>query len=217
MKATAPRGAAVVVLILAVVTACGGTTGGTTQSASTPNAATTTTAPQQQSLTVILPDADQWLPILGHQAELNPVAVRDAGALSRQDQLGDWSHRECLGVVLPALESASTTAIGDVHAAPSAVTTTVTSPGIRPPVRQRALAQAGRCVITSEYRSTSPEAGRRPRTTPQPVSSRSCRTGRPPRAADRPAPAGSADGAARALPESGAHRLLVRLAQTGHR
>jgi len=210
----ARRTLAAVSLVLHSLTACDRSVGGTALPGAEPPSSTTAAAPStstptrpapNQQLTAILPDADQWLWILGRQPELTPVPVQGVDALGRQDLLGDWSNPQCLGVVHPALESVFTAApvdavlngypvfetsvavsayqdeatagtlfapmadrwrqctektvtdssmtppvdfvIGDVSSAPTVASTTLTIPGNYRQVFQRAVAQAGRCLL----------------------------------------------------------------------
>jgi hypothetical protein len=68
---------------------------------------TKTRAPVDDSLAAILPDSAQWSAALGYRVRdegwTNHVAGPDR--LLMQDGLGQWSGRECIGVVLPALKS----------------------------------------------------------------------------------------------------------------
>ena len=205
-----------VAIAAAVVAGCGHVVGGAARPASgapsgssTTSATTSTTsgAPPAAApaLTSILPDADQWFTILGRQPELSALTVQGSEALGRQDAIGDWSRRDCLGVVDLGLESVFTAApvtavingypvfqtqvaviayadpatsgslfasmahrwrqcattsvvdssitppftsnVGEVDATPTVVSTTITMPGNYQQVFQRALGQAGRCLV----------------------------------------------------------------------
>ena len=217
-RAAVLRTVAAVAIAAAVVAGCGHVVGGAARPASgdlggnSPNPATTsstsgaaTPPAATPALTSILPDADQWFTILGRQPELSALTVQGSEALGRQDAIGDWSHRDCLGVVDLGLESVFTAApvtavingypvfqtqvaviayadpatsgslfasmadrwsqcatasvvdssstppftanIGEVDATPTVVSTTVTMPGSYQQVFQRALGQAGRCLV----------------------------------------------------------------------
>lgn len=217
-RAAALHTVAAVAVAAAVVAGCGHVVGGAARPASgalggssTTSAATSSTSGAASppaatpALTSILPDADQWFTILGRQPELSALTVQGSEALGRQDAIGDWSHRDCLGVVDLGLESVFTAApvtavingypvfqtqvavvayadpatsgsllasmadrwrqcattsvvdsssappftsnIGEVDATPTVVSTTITIPGSYQQVFQRALGQAGRCLV----------------------------------------------------------------------
>lgn len=115
------RGAMSVAVVTLSVLGCSDSVSGTARSApgQPPSSSTTRTGgtplpppppPTTPSLTAILPDADQWFDALGRQADLYPIAVRGTDALGRQDEGGDWTNRDCLGVALIGLESVFTAA-----------------------------------------------------------------------------------------------------------
>src|SRR6202171_920846 len=72
-----------------------------------PVAPSPTAAPADNSLASILPDTAQWSSALGFHVHLEGMPARVGGVeqLGRQDVLGEWSERECLGVVQPLLQS----------------------------------------------------------------------------------------------------------------
>ncbi|BBZ15050.1 sensor domain-containing protein [Mycobacterium branderi] len=68
-----------------------------------------TSAPPHSSLNAILPDADELKRLLGYRPpDYAPPPVGGVEQLGLQDQLGEWTERQCLGVVLPALKSVYT-------------------------------------------------------------------------------------------------------------
>jgi PknH-like extracellular domain len=68
---------------------------------------TAATPPGNSALAGILPDAAQWSAVLGHTVHQGreTLPVDGVDGLGRQDQASQYSDRECLGVVLPLLQS----------------------------------------------------------------------------------------------------------------
>ena len=98
-----------VVSAAVLLAACAKTVDGTARTApgAGPVAPSPTAAPADNSLASILPDTAQWSSALGFHVHLEGMPARVGGVeqLGRQDVLGEWSERECLGVVQPLLQS----------------------------------------------------------------------------------------------------------------